>query len=76
MFTFNEIMIVFFAVMIADVLLLDTFNSLGLPTSTTVSIIFELLGSALAAAASTRFTLPTAASLAVVDYIINTAQGH
>ena len=44
MFTFNEIMIVFFAVMIADVLLLDTFNSLGLPTSTTVSIIFELLG--------------------------------
>ena len=50
MFTFNEIMIVFFAVMIADVLLLDTFNSLGLPTSTTVSIIFELLGSALAAA--------------------------
>ena len=50
MFTFSEIMVIFFAVMISDVLLLDTFNSLGLPTSTTVSIIFELLGSALAAA--------------------------
>lgn len=50
MFTFAEIMVIFFAVMVSDVLLLDTFNSLGLPTSTTVSIIFELLGSALAAA--------------------------
>ena len=37
-------MIVFFAVMITDVLLLDAFNSLGLPTSTTVSMVFELLG--------------------------------
>ena len=50
MFTFNEIMIVFFAVMIADVLLLDTFNSLGLPTSTTVSLVFELLGGTFALA--------------------------
>ena len=39
-------MIVFFAVMITDVLLLDAFNSLGLPTSTTVSMVFELLGGA------------------------------
>lgn len=44
MFTFYDVMIVFFAVMMTDVLLLDTFNSLGLPTSTTVSIVFELLG--------------------------------
>lgn len=44
MFSFNDIMIIFFAVMVADVLLLDVFNSIGLPTSTTVSIIFELLG--------------------------------
>jgi phosphate/sulfate permease len=44
MFTFNNIMLIFVGVMITDVLLLDTFNSLGLPTSTTVSIIFELLG--------------------------------
>ena len=36
-------MIVFFAVMVADVILLDAFNSLGLPTSTTVSIVFELI---------------------------------
>jgi phosphate/sulfate permease len=39
-------MIIFLAVMITDILLLDVFNSLGLPTSTTVSIIFELLGAA------------------------------
>lgn len=47
-FYFNEIIIIFLAVMIADVILLDTFNTLGLPTSTTVSIIFELLGAAVA----------------------------
>lgn len=51
MFSFAEVMIIFFAVMIADIVLLDAFNSLGLPTSTTVSIVFELLGSAIAAAA-------------------------
>ena len=72
MFTFNEIMIVFFAVMIADVLLLDTFNSLGLPTSTTVSIIFELLGSALAAALY-KIYVADGNFAAVVDYI-NTAK--
>ncbi len=43
-FFFNEIIIIFLAVMITDVLLLDFFNSVGLPTSTTVSIVFELLG--------------------------------
>ena len=47
-FYFNEIIIIFLAVMIADVVLLDTFNTFGLPTSTTVSIIFELLGAAVA----------------------------
>ncbi len=45
-FYFEEIMIVFMAVMITDILLLDFFNTLGLPTSTTVSIVFELLGAA------------------------------
>ncbi|MCD6179053.1 MAG: inorganic phosphate transporter, partial [Bacteroidales bacterium] len=50
MFYFSEIMIIFFAVMITDVILLDTFNTLGLPTSTTVSIVFELLGAAVAIA--------------------------
>ena len=44
LFTYWDVMLIFFAVMLTDVLLLDTFNSLGLPTSTTVSIVFELLG--------------------------------
>ncbi|HOC85359.1 MAG TPA: inorganic phosphate transporter [Prolixibacteraceae bacterium] len=48
MFVFSEIMILFLAVMITDVILLDSFNALGLPTSTTVSLVFELLGSAVA----------------------------
>ena len=47
---FNEIMYIFMAVMITDVLLLDLFNTLGMPTSTTVSIVFELLGAAVAVA--------------------------
>ncbi len=47
-FFFNEIMVIFMAVMIADILLLDFFNTLGLPTSTTVSIVFDLLGAAVA----------------------------
>jgi len=49
-FFFDEIMIIFLAVMLTDVLLLDLFNSLGMPTSTTVSIVFELLGAAVAMA--------------------------
>ena len=43
-FTFSEVMCIFLAVVISDVFLLDLFNSLGLPTSTTVSMVFELLG--------------------------------
>jgi phosphate/sulfate permease len=46
-FSFDKIMIVFMAVMLTDIILLDFFNSLGLPTSTTVSLVFELLGAAL-----------------------------
>lgn len=49
-FYFNEIMFIFMAVMITDILLLDFFNTLGMPTSTTVSIVFELLGAAVAMA--------------------------
>ena len=44
MFSFKELMFIFLAVMISDVILLDIFNNLGLPTSTTVSLVFELLG--------------------------------
>ena len=46
MFLFEEIMVIFISVMITDVIMMDTFNSLGLPTSTTVSLVFELLGAA------------------------------
>jgi phosphate/sulfate permease len=49
-FMFSEIMIIFMAVMITDILLLDFFNSVGMPTSTTVSIVFELLGASVAMA--------------------------
>ena len=45
-FYFDEIMLIFTAVMLTDILLLDFFNTIGLPTSTTVSIVFELLGAA------------------------------
>ncbi len=50
MFYFHEIMLIFLAVMITDVIMLDTFNTIGMPTSTTVSIVFELLGAAVAMA--------------------------
>ncbi len=50
MFFFSEILIIFLAVMVTDVILLDMFNTFGLPTSTTVSIVFELLGAAVAIA--------------------------
>ena len=46
-FYFDEIMIVFMAVIMTDILLLDFFNTMGLPTSTTVSIVFNLLGAAI-----------------------------
>lgn len=45
-FSFYDVMCVFLAVMVTDVILLDVFNSLGMPTSTTVSMVFEMLGGA------------------------------
>ena len=47
-FSFYEVMCIFLAVMVTDVILLDIFNTLGMPTSTTVSMVFELLGGAFA----------------------------
>jgi phosphate/sulfate permease len=47
-FFFSEIMIIYLAVMLTDIILLDAYNSLALPTSTTVSIVFELLGASVA----------------------------
>lgn len=43
-YSFEEVMTIFLAVMVTDVIILDVFNSLGMPTSTTVSLVFELLG--------------------------------
>lgn len=42
--SFYDVIVIFMAVMVTDVILLDVFNSLGMPTSTTVSMVFELLG--------------------------------
>ena len=49
-FTFEEVMCIFLAVVASDVILLDIFNTLGMPTSTTVSMVFELLGGSTALA--------------------------
>jgi phosphate/sulfate permease len=66
-FYFSEIMFMFLAVMLTDIILLDTFNTLGLPTSTTVSIVFELLGSAVAISLIKISTDPNA--LHLYEYI-------
>jgi phosphate/sulfate permease len=50
MFSFNDVMLIFLGIMLTDIILLDFFNSLGLPTSTTVSMIFGLLGSSVGVA--------------------------
>ena len=47
-FYFRQVMCIFLAVTVTDVVLLDIFNSLGMPTSTTVSMVFELLGASFA----------------------------
>ncbi|MGM9693770.1 MAG: inorganic phosphate transporter, partial [Alloprevotella sp.] len=47
-FTFREVMLIFLAVMATDIVLLDVFNTFGMPTSTTVSMVFELLGASFA----------------------------
>ncbi|MFQ5446130.1 MAG: inorganic phosphate transporter [Saprospiraceae bacterium] len=62
-FYFSEIVILFLAVMVTDVILLDTFNTFGMPTSTTVSIVFELLGAAVAIAIIKVSTDPDALRL-------------
>ena len=71
-FYFDEIMYIFMAVMITDILLLDFFNTLGLPTSTTVSIVFELLGAAVAMAII-KIMVDGGSLVQVIDYI-NTAK--
>lgn len=72
LFSFKEIMIIFLAVMITDVLLLDLFNTAGLPTSTTVSLVFELLGAAFAV--STIKIIQAGATMASYAEYINTGK--
>ncbi len=68
MFTFAEVMVIFLAVMLTDILLLDLFNTFGMPTSTTVSIVFELLGAAVILALI-KVVAAGGSFGAVVDYI-------
>ncbi len=72
-FYFDEIMYIFMAVMVADILLLDTFNSFGMPTSTTVSIVFELLGAAVAMALL-KITSDNTETFSDLSNYINTAK--
>jgi phosphate/sulfate permease len=63
MFSYQEIMILFLGMMLSNIILLDIYNSLGLPTSTTVSLVFGLLGSAMALALYNIWSGTTSASL-------------
>ena len=71
-FTMPELITIFMAVMLTDILLLDLFNTYGLPTSTTVSIIFELLGAAVAISAIK--VMQTNGGLMGLGEYINTAK--
>lgn len=69
MFSFEQIMMLFLAVMLTDIILLDVFNTLGLPTSTTVSLVFELLGAAVCVALFSISASDTATIANLPDYI-------
>jgi len=70
-FYFKEIMIIFISVMLTDIILLDLFNTFGLPTSTTVSIVFELLGASVGMAIIKITNSPESGDL---DTYINTGK--
>ena len=73
MFTFHDVMMIFLAVMICDVILLDLFNAFGMPTSTTVSLIFELLGAAVFVALYKIWT-STSGSVGELNQYINSSR--
>ena len=73
LFTFKEVMMLYVGVMIANVVLLDLYNSLGLPTSTTVSLIFCLLGSAVAVSLY-KITTDEAITFSMLSQFINTSR--
>jgi len=70
-FTFREVIYIFLAVMLTDIILLDIYNDFGLPTSTTVSLVFELLGSALVVGILTSLDKGIEWSLIPYDNILN-----
>ncbi|MFR9620307.1 MAG: inorganic phosphate transporter [Rikenellaceae bacterium] len=72
-FTFSEIMVLFLGMIVGDIILLDIFNNLGLPTSTTVSMVFGLLGAAVGVAIY-RIANESGLSLANLGEFINTAK--
>ena len=71
-FTMPDLLVIFLAVMITDLILLDLFNTYGLPTSTTVSVVFGLLGGAVAV--STYKILQQEGNLLTLSKYINTSQ--
>ena len=68
-FTFSEIMVLFLGMIIGDIILLDIFNSLGLPTSTTVSMVFGLLGAAVAVSLHHIYFVPSVTMANLSEYI-------
>lgn len=72
-FTFREVMILYLSVMLANIILLDIYNTMGLPTSTTVALVFCLLGSALATSIAV-ITSNEAISLAQIGNYINSTR--
>ena len=72
-FTFNDVMMLFLGVMFANVILLDLFNSLGMPTSTTVSLVFGLLGAAIAVA-TVRISQDPTLTLSSLSQFINSGK--
>ncbi len=72
-FTFSEIMVLFLGMIVGDIILLDIFNNLGLPTSTTVSMVFGLLGAAVGVAVH-RIANESGLSIADLGQFINTAK--
>jgi len=72
LFNMPELMVIFLAVMLTDIILLDQYNTYGLPTSTTVSIVFELLGAAVAV--SLLKIRAMGASVSELPNYINTAK--
>jgi phosphate/sulfate permease len=72
MFHFHDVIILILAVLIADIIILDVYNSLGLPTSTTVSLVFELLGAAVVVGLFVIYKDPNAVSSNLSEYINST----